>query len=326
MSKDENGKSGKHLPDLIINNEVVAPGEQTVIKLTIGKLPSGTRIFIHLHVYRSSAPGPTMLVLGGLHGDEINGVEIVRRGISSGLFSAVKAGSIIAIPLLNVHGFINFSREVPDGKDVNRSFPGTLSGSLASRVARTLTKKVLPSVDFVIDYHTGGGSRYNYPQIRFSKDDVQSEMLARYFGAPYIIQKGLISGTLRKVCKNMGIPVVVYEGGEALRFDGLSIDFGLDGLKRVMMAYDMYEDKDVPHGDFLFIQRTTWVRASQSGMFLWYKQSGQQVTKGEPLGQIGDPFGSKITVVRAPRDGHIIGHNNGCVVHQGDALFNLGLV
>lgn len=323
MSKEE--KDNPPNKDLIINNETIEPGQTADIRLSIGRLPSGTRISINLKVFRSINPGPTMLVLGGLHGDEINGVEIVRRGISSGLFSSIKAGSILAVPLLNVHGFINFSREVPDGKDVNRSFPGNMRGSLASRVARTLTKKILPVVDFGIDFHTGGGARYNYPQVRYSKGDLTSKELAQVFSAPFVIQKGVIKGSLRKIAKDMGIPMIVYEGGESLRFDGLSIDHGLDGLKRVLVSCNMLDDDLVPNQNSQEIEKTTWIRANQSGMFLWFKSSGQEVQKGEPLGELGDPFGQHTYVVRSSRDGYIIGHNNASVVHQGDALFHIGL-
>lgn len=327
MSKEgkENVKSeAKTKKTFAINNEEVLPGQQTVIKLKIGQLPSGTKIFIYLHVYRSINPGPTMMVMGGLHGDEINGVEIVRRGISTGLFSSIKSGSVIAVPILNIYGFINFSREVPDGKDVNRSFPGNMSGSLASRVARTLTKKIIPLVDFGVDFHTGGGARYNYPQIRFTKGDPRSQDLAEVFSAPYTIEKGVIRGSLRKVCRDLNIPMIVFEGGESLRFDGLSIDHGLDGLKRVMVESHMLDDDLVPQQDSVFIKKSSWIRASQSGMFLWFKSSGQEVKKGEPLGELCDPFGGSVVVVRAKRDGHIIGHNNASVVHQGDALFHIG--
>ena len=200
-----------------INGESVKPGESKHIRLNVARLPSGTVISLRVNVFRSENPGPTMLVLGGVHGDEINGVEIVRRTIESGLYKNLQAGSVIAIPLLNIYGFINFSRDVPDGKDVNRSFPGHATGSLASRVAATLSKKILPMIDFGIDFHTGGDSRYNYPQIRFTGGDSRAETLARAFAAPYLIKKPAVANSLRKVAQGMKIPILVFEGGEALR-------------------------------------------------------------------------------------------------------------
>ena len=309
---------------LVINREVIDQGNSDMIRIGIGKLPSGTVISLKAHVHRAPIQGPKVLLLAGVHGDEINGVEIIRRVITSGILDTLIRGTVITIPILNLYGFINFSREVPDGKDVNRSFPGNMKGSLASRVARTLTKKVLPQVDLVIDLHTGGASRYNYPQVRFSKTDKEAAALAKVFGAPYKIVKPLISKSLRKVAKEMGIPVVVYEGGESLRFDGFSITQGIVGIQRILAHNGMIQEKYLTKPTSILIQRTGWIRASHSGLFLWTKGSGHFVKKGEPIGMLNDPEGTKSIQVLAPRDGHIIGHNNTCVVNQGDALFHIG--
>jgi len=175
----------KHKP-LIIDRASIGPGEKEQVDLFVSRLPSGNRINIQSYVFRASQPGPTVLLMGGVHGDEINGVQIIRRILEDKMLETLKAGSVIAIPLLNVFGFINYSRDVPDGKDVNRSFPGSAIGSLASRTASVLTKKVLPNVDIAIDLHTGGAERYNYPQIRYSKKDKRALELASSFGAPFI--------------------------------------------------------------------------------------------------------------------------------------------
>ncbi len=303
----------------------VYPGEYAQANINVGRLPSDTRIDIKAHIFRSKNPGPCILVVGGVHGDEINGIEIVRKAIEEDLFSDLERGSIIAIPLLNVFGFINFSREVPDGKDVNRSFPGIRSGSLASRVANTMTKKILPFVDFAMDFHTGGSSRFNYPQIRYSKTDRQAEELAIVFGTKYIIQKPLIPKSFRKTAHDMNIPTIVFEGGESVRLDGHSISVGLQGMKRVLahleMKHEVVFDSQVKS---LMIARTAWLRAPYSGIFIWSKASGAFVNKGEPLGVLKDAYGSKSITVSATRDGHIIGHSNASVVNQGDALFHIG--
>jgi predicted deacylase len=309
---------------LIVNKKKIFPGENQVIKLNVARLPSGTVINLRIHVYRSKNPGPAMLVMGGVHGDEINGVEIVRRTIEQGLFESLSAGSVIAIPLLNIYGFINFSRDVSEGKDVNRMFPGNMSGSLASRVAATLTKHVLPAVDFGLDFHTGGGSRYNYPQIRYSKSDKKAEELANIFAAPYLLCKANIPKSLRKVAMGLKKSILVYEGGEALRFDGLSIENGLAGLKRVMHSQGMIETAPAPLVVPKKINKTSWLRASRSGIFLWWKQSGEKVKAGEQLGVINDPYGEFAVRIIAKRNGYIIGHNNAPVVSQGDALFHIG--
>ena len=309
---------------LTVNKKKIYPGEKQVLKLNVARLPSGTVISLRIHVYRSKNPGPVMLVMGGVHGDEINGVEIVRRTIEDRLFENLNVGSVIAIPLLNIYGFIHFSRDVSEGKDVNRMFPGNMRGSLASRVAATLTKRVLPAIDFGIDFHTGGGSRYNYPQIRYSKGDEKAAELANIFAAPYLLCKANIPKSLRKVAMGMKKPIIVYEGGESLRFDGLSIDNGLAGLKRVMYTHGMIDEAPSPDYSPKIFNKTSWLRASRSGIFLWWKESGAKVEVGEPLGIINDPYGEFAVKVLAHRSGHIIGHNNAPVVSQGDALFHIG--
>ena len=308
---------------LTINGFQIDPGYSDIVNLHVGKLPSGTRISIKTHIYCSEQPGPTMLLLAGLHGDEINGVEIIRRVLSSGILDTIRHGNVIVIPILNIYGFINFSRAVPDGKDVNRSFPGSSTGSLASRVARILTKKVLPHVDFVIDFHTGGDNRYNYPQIRYSRRDPVARELAEQFAAPYLLEKGLISKSLRKSARDMGIPTIVYEGGEALRLDGYAIEMAMQGLKRVLYhrGYITMKTAEEP---FLTFKKSIWIRARQAGIFIWAKKSGTRILSGEVLGSILDPSGLTRTAVTATRAGYILGHNNTPIVHQGDALFHVG--
>lgn len=315
----------KYAEALVLDNTAIMPGQEATVKLGVGRLPSDNRLYIFAHVYRSVNPGPTVLMIGGVHGDEINGVVINRNMIQEKIFENLDRGTVISVPLLNVYGFINFSREVPDGKDVNRSFPGSMAGSLASRVARTMTKKVLPHVDCILDFHTGGSSRYNYPQIRYTKKDPLAEKLAMAFGAPYTIQKAIIPKSLRKVAAEMGLPTIVYEAGESVRLDGFSISKGMQGTKQVLQSLGMVTLPNLVRSQkTMLFKRTGWIRANFSGIFVWSKQSGHKVTKGEPIGQIKDPFGMKTVMVHAKREGYIIGHNNASVVNQGDALFHVG--
>lgn len=315
----------KYAEALVLDNTSILPGQEATIRLGVGRLPSDNKLYIFAHVYRSINPGPTVLMIGGVHGDEVNGVMITRNMIEEKVFEKLDRGTVISVPLLNVYGFINFSRAVPDGKDINRSFPGTMAGSLAARVARTLTKKVLPHVDCILDFHTGGSSRFNYPQIRYSKKDPIAEKLALKFGAPYTIQKPIIPKSLRKVASDMGLPTIVYEAGESVRLDGFSISKGIQGTKQVLHALAMLTDSNLSRSSkTTLFRKTGWIRANFSGIFVWSKQSGHKVTKGEPIGQIKDPFGMKTVTVHAKREGYIIGHNNASVVNQGDALFHVG--
>lgn len=307
-----------------INKKHIEPGTQETIRLNVARLPSGTVISLRIHVYRSKQPGPVALVMGGVHGDEINGVEIVRRAVASRMFETLQCGSVIAIPLLNIYGFINFSRDASEGKDVNRNFPGNMHGSLAARVAGTLTKKVLPLIDFGIDFHTGGSARYNYPQIRYTPSNEKAAALAKSFAAPYLIAKPLVTKSLRKVSNTMKKPILVYEGGESLRFDGFSIENGLAGLQRVLHAEGMLENSIPPTQKPIHFKKTSWIRADRSGLFEWFQQSGCKVSAGEPLGVINDPYGEAEVRLFAKADGYIIGHNNAPVVSEGDALFHIG--
>ncbi len=308
---------------IIINKVEVKPGESEIINLHVGKLPSGAKISVKTHVFCGSETGPSVLLLAGLHGDEINGIEILRRMIADGLQGKLLRGNIVVIPILNIYGFVNFSREVPDGKDVNRSFPGSMSGSLASRMANIITKKVLPVIDFGVDFHTGGDNRYNYPQVRYTKKDEKAKELAKAFGAPFLLEKSVLPKSLRRTARDLKVPIIVYEGGEALRLDGLAIESAVDGLTRLLTSAGMIsgEVKDVSS---LCFHKSSWIRAKQAGIFIWSKKSGNQVVKGETLGSIYDPYGITRVAVTANRDGFILGHNNTPVVHQGDALFHIG--
>ena len=308
---------------MVIQNSTIEPGQNQIVRLSVGRLPSDTRIYLNVNVYRSPEPGPVVLFMAGVHGDEINSVEIVRRMVANHLFDKLQCGSIIAIPLLNVHGFNNFSRDVPDGKDVNRSFPGSPNGSMAARVAHVFTKNILPLIDFGVDFHTGGNYNYNYPQIRYSKDNGRSRELADVFGAPFTVASKPIAKSLRKTALDADKPILVYEGGENLRFDGFSIDEGLAGVRRLLHAQGMLPDEELP-GKSIHVKQSTWLRAARPGMFRWEKNSGQFIKSGDILAVINDPYGQDEIPVVSKKDGYIIGHNNNPVVGQGDALFHIG--
>ena len=306
-----------------IKDTEIIPGENKKIDLQVSRLPSGTVIDINAFVYRSAQPGETILVSGGVHGDEINGVEIVRRTVAEGIFENLRKGSVIAVPLLNVYGFINFSRDVPDGKDVNRSFPGSANGSLAARVAHIMTTEIFPNIDCGLDFHTGGRSHYNYPQIRYSKGDAAAKELAEMFAPPCLLEKSAIERTMRAAALQKGKPILVYEGGENLRFDGFSIEEGLAGIKRVLQAKGMADFEEKPNENIQRFTKSKWLRAPRAGIFRWLKPSGNAVVKKQKIGVINDPYGQEETFIIAPRNGFIIGHENSPVVNQGDALFHL---
>lgn len=308
---------------MLINKIEIKPGENKTVELNVSKLASGTSITIHVHIFRSKNEGPTILVSGGVHGDEINGIEIVRRAVCSKLFDRLNCGTVIALPLVNIYGFINFSRDLPDGKDVNRSFPGSKKGSLASRVAHVITNQILPHINLGLDFHTGGGSIYNFPQVRAFREDDKSLELARIFNAPLTIQSELVPKSFRKEAHKKSIPMLVFEGGESLRLDDFSIKEGMDGIKRVLDHYGMIDEK-VKRQDTHILTNHKWLRASIAGIFIPNKVTGDWFKKGDVLGIITNPYGQFEKQIIAHQDGFIFGHDNKPVVNQGKALFHIG--
>lgn len=309
---------------MIIQNNIIEPGQNTVLRLSVGRLPSDTKIFLNVHVFRSTEPGPSVLFMAGVHGDEINGIEIIRRTLAERWFEGLQKGSVVAVPLVNVQGFNSFNRDVLDGKDVNRSYPGSPNGSMASRLAHAINRQILPVIDFGIDFHTGGNSNFNYPQLRFSPTDPKSKELAMSFGAHYLISSKFIPKSLRKSAFDHGKSIVVYEGGENLRFEAQPIEQGLAGIRRLLVLHGMLKGEHQELPACIPIERSDWMRAERPGIFRWVKQSGEQVKPGEVLGYINDPYGTDEIPVVAKKRGHIIGHNNNPVVGMGDALFHIG--
>ncbi|MBB4078115.1 hypothetical protein GGR28_000716 [Lewinella aquimaris] len=312
---------------LVVANGEFYPGQSGTVELVAGQLPSGNPVSIRAHVFRSYKPGPTILFIGGVHGDEINGVEILRLGLRKNVFANITAGTVVVVPLLNVYGFNNFSRDVPDGKDVNRSFPGNATGSLASRIAHGLSKNLLAHCDLAVDFHTGGRGVFNYPQIRYSPDDEEALQAALQFNPPVLLSsKAPIKSLRRSAQKSLGLSVLTYEGGENLRYDGHSIHEGIAGIRRLLSARGMLNLlHEEPEREPVQVSASSWVRAGRAGLFQWTKRSGYPVRKGEPIGIIHDPHGVRPNKrILSPRNGFIIGHNNAAVVSQGDALFHIG--
>lgn len=320
MPKGERNKS------ISIGKETIAPGEHQRVTISIDRLPTGTLIDIPIYVFNSDQPGPTVLVQAGLHGDEINGIEIVRRMLQEDRFH-VQRGAVIAVPILNIFGFIHFSRDVPDGKDVNRSFPGSRSGSMASRLAYHYTSQILHQVDFAIDLHTGGALRHNYPQVRYTEDYPESRQLADVFQAPFMFPSRLIRGSFRNAARKINIPVVVFEAGESMRFDEYAILEGMQGILNVLYHFEMVPRIDPmyaeAHNSILLLERK-WLRAPTAGMFIPEVRNGSEVRKGQEMGIVTDTYSRKSKAINAPFDGYIVCINHQAVVNQGEALFHVG--
>ncbi|TRX60542.1 succinylglutamate desuccinylase/aspartoacylase family protein [Fulvivirga sp. M361] len=312
---------------MIVNTIEVQPGQTKRVEVNIAKLPSHTAIDISITISVAEKPGPVLLLMGGLHGDEINGIEIVRRIIEQKLH-VPEIGTTICIPIINIYGFIHFSRYVPDGKDVNRSFPGNKNGSLASRVAHYLMHDIIPKIDYGIDFHTGGADRTNYPQLRSMLNDAKNKELAQAFHAPFSLHSNYRPKSLRQAAAKLGKKILVYEGGESSRFDEHAIQEGINGTVRLMRYLGMTSShkEETPGHQNQLIANSSWVRAKISGLFQTAVSSGQKVAKNQLVGHITDPFGDFKVQVKSPASGFVIGLNNNPIIHQGDAIMHIGVV
>lgn len=307
-----------------IRGEKIALGESKLIKIPVDRLPTGTLIEIPVYIFNGKEPGPTILLQGGLHGDEVNSVELVRRMLIDKSYKIYR-GCVIVVPLLNVFGFLNLSRDM-HGKDVNRSFPGSKRGSLASRMAYYLMKELTQNVDFAIDFHTGGAQRSNYPQIRYTPEDERGKALANIFNAPLTFGSKLIAKSFRNECFKNNIPVIVYEGGESLRLDEYSIQEGINGTLRILHHFNMIsKEVVVPNAKpSVELHKRKWIRAKVAGIFNATIKNGAKVEKGQLLGNIMDTYGETKFPVKAPTSGYIIAKNNFPIINMGDALFHIG--
>lgn len=307
-----------------IQNKIISPGHYAQVVLNSYKLPTHTVIEIPVFVFNGKKAGPTILFLAGMHGDEINGIEIVRQLIKRDDVRNLKKGCVVAIPVINIISFLAGSRDLPDGRDLNRCFPGNKSGSLGSRIAHDLLSTIIPQIDFGIDFHTGGAKITNYPQIRCVFDDKKNLDIAKIFAPPLVLNSPFRDSTLRKEAAKIGKQILVFEGGESHRFDRPSIEEGLNGCIRTLNHFNMI-DADVRDHKPVFLPKTTWMRARSSGLFHTSKHYGQRVAKGEQLGMICDPYGDVEQFIFAQHDGYIVGLNNQPVVNQGDALIHIGI-
>lgn len=310
---------------LKILGESIQLGESKNVNFDVAKLHTTSNINVPVIIERSKKPGPTVLFTAGIHGDEVNGVEIVRQLIAKGI-NKPKCGTIICIPVINIFGFINLSREFPDGRDLNRVFPGSKNGSLASRVAHKLIREVIPHVDLIIDYHTGSANRFNAPQIRIIKDNRKLNALAKIFGSPFVLYTKNIKKSFRNTCCKLGKSMLLFEGGKSLHIDANVTNFGVNGTKRILHHLGMLNSKfkSTPtKKQCVLITESKWQRANYSGMFKASILINSKVKKGQVMGNITDPYGKFNHFVKAENTGYIININQSPIVYQGDALFHI---
>lgn len=306
-----------------IAGAVVPPGERREFELPLAKLVTGTPLELPVCVIHGRRPGPRLLISAAVHGDEINGVEIIRQVL--GILDPKRlAGTLVAVPIVNVFGFIEQRRYLPDRRDLNRSFPGSQRGSLASRLAHTFLREVVACCEWVIDLHTGPQHRTNLPQVRGDLDERETRRAAVAFGAPVMIHARLRDGSLREAATRLGIRVLLYEGGEALRFDAAPIKSGVLGVLRVLGELGMWRAPRRRSSALPFEARDShWVRAKRSGLLHLEAQLGARVAVGQRLGFLTDAMDKHFAVVSSPFDGIVIGHATNPIVYRGDAIVHI---
>lgn len=306
-----------------INGTVVSYGENANVNLNVYYMPTGAKMDIPVHVFCARKKGPSVLFMAGMHGDEINGIEILRTLLKGKHFENLERGSAVVIPILNVVSFLNRNRDLPDGRDLNRCFPGTKRGSLGSRIAYDVMHKIIPQIDFGVDFHTGGREINNYPQVRCVFNEPKNMELAKAFGAPFILNSAYREKSLRKVAANEGKSILVYEAGESNRFNTIGITEGVNGCLRMLKSLKML-DVTVPKSQTIILNNSKWIRAKISGLFRTTKKFGTFVEKDQVIGTVNSPYAHLEKQLVAPTDGFLIGINNKPVVNEGDALINIG--
>jgi predicted deacylase len=309
---------------LTIANTEIAPGTRTVINLPLPKLSSHTPMNMPLHIIHGRKEGPVLFLSAAIHGDELNGIEIIRRVLATKALSKL-SGTLIAIPVVNAYGLIQQSRYLPDRRDLNRSFPGSEGGSLAARLANLFMEEIVTKCTHGIDLHTGAVNRTNLPQIRADLDDPETCLLASNFGVPVLINSSVRDGSLRAETSALGIPVLLYEAGEALRYDEISIRAGVSGVINVMRTLGMLppsRSRSVTSEPFI-ARKSLWVRAHESGMLRTKIALGAHVKKGALLGYIDDPFSGTQHPIYSTVEGVVIGRLELPLVYEGDATFHI---
>ncbi|MFC1706764.1 succinylglutamate desuccinylase/aspartoacylase family protein [Planctomycetota bacterium] len=301
-------------------------GTRRQLDIPVARLPTQTSLSLPVCVVHGATPGPRLWLSAAIHGDEANGIEIIRQVLEKIEAKKLK-GTLIAVPIVNVFGFIDRSRYMPDRRDLNRSFPGSKRGSLASRLASLFMREVVSQCTHGIDLHTGTNHRTNLPQLRADLRDRETRRCALAFDAPVFFHARTRDGSLREAATERGIKVLLYEGGEANRFNRRAISTGVKGVLRVMTATGMgtFVRKNVlARRRGVELADSRWVRARRSGILRLTVELASEVEEGEVLGTVSDAFGGKASEATAPCAGVVIARTKAPLVHQGDAIVCLG--
>jgi predicted deacylase len=310
--------------DISVGDVTVEPGHKARIELPFARVATGSDETLPVAVINGRSPGPHVWLSAAIHGDELNGVEIVRRVLRE-LDAKRLRGAVIAVPIVNPLGFMIESRYLPDRRDLNRAFPGSNRGSTASRLAHLFMTQVVAQCSVGIDLHTATTHRVNFPQVRANIDDPATLDLAKAFGAPFTIHAKVRDGSLRQAATELGATVLVYEAGEAHRFDDDAIGAGTTGVLRTLRSMRMLDVRLPRTKPTKLIRRTRWVRARRGGLADISVKLGQRVKEGDPVAAISDAFGSRPTTVKATETGWVIARTQRPLVHSGDAIAHIAI-
>ncbi len=310
-----------------LNGATILPGTRQTVDLPVSVLSDHTPVTMSVHVIHGRLDGPTVFVSAGVHGDEVIGVEIVRRLLRTKNVDSLR-GTLIAVPIVNAFGFINHSRYLPDRRDLNRSFPGSAVGPLASRLAHLFLREIVGRCDLGIDLHSAAIHRENLPQIRISPDNARLKELADVFGAPVVMESDLREGSLRAAAREMGKHILLFEAGEGLRFDEMYVRAGVAGILRVLRHLKMVPAKGIakPKAKSQHCTSSKWLRAPAGGLLRTFKGNGDVVAKDDVMGVVSDPFGNNELEIVAPFRGIVVGRAVLPIVNEGDAVFHLARV
>lgn len=311
----------------VIGAKEIAPGTRQTVDLPVSVLSDHTPVTLSVHVTHGKKPGPAIFVSAAIHGDEVIGAEIVRRLLRTPALRKLR-GTLLAIPIVNAFGLMNHSRYLPDRRDLNRCFPGSPHGSLAARLAHLFVSEIVERSDLGIDLHSAAVHRTNLPQIRVTPDRPEILELAHVFGAPLTLTSKIRPGSLRDAAQQKGVDVLLYEGGEGLRFDEFAVRAGVSGVLRVMRHLGMIPGTATAKQKHptILSRASSWVRAPAGGLLRTHKEAGAEVIKGDVLGIISDPFGEQETPILAEESGLVIGRTNLPIVNEGDGLFHVARI
>ena len=310
-----------------IGGNSIRPDSRQTVDLPVSVLSDHTPVTMSVHVVHGREPGPTLFVSAAIHGDEVMGVEIVRRLLRMPSLDTLK-GTLLAIPIVNSYGFLNHSRYLPDRRDLNRTFPGDAIGSLAARLANMFMTEIVKRSDVGIDLHSAAIHRTNLPQVRVSPRKPETMTLAEVFGAPIVMTSKIRDGSLRQAARNHDVDILLYEAGEGLRFDEVSARTGVMGILRVMRHLGMVKAKGIAKPQVAPMRSSSsfWLRAPAGGLLRTVKTIGAHVERGDVLGLISSPFGDVETEIIAGEPGLLVGRTNLPVVNEGDGLFHVARI